>query len=372
MVKYSVQKRTPEGRLGEVTQWGDVNIRFETPACLLYTKGGHIPHLTWDNVEKRLELSQPPVYQLTLPSLFEAHSAINEYGKGVANFAGMPDGCPVHLSLYDPLLLLKPGYNETKSVSIWTRTGRRKIDPEILCEIVNYFKPQSCQAISDIDTPVDCANKRLTKAVTRTVSLLKDYLEKMDAKNPCSTFASLVGGYSSFHRIKCAEDLGTQEVAAGFTIDGFHSNGDLSQLELNAIEPLIVKVLANLPSGKPRMFNGALSPSQVFELVKFGVDLFDSSFPSSLADQGKAFRLADNYPHDNAFHTIDFNDKSLADDFTPVFPECGCYTCKNYTKGYLCHLRNTDELLCPILLSLHNLREYDRMFVKIRSYLKEK
>lgn len=132
-----------------------------------------------------------------------------------------------------------------------------QIDPEILAEVVNHFKPHSCQAISDMDTPVDCANKRLTKAVNRTISLLKDYLEKLDPKSVsllwaflfwyillyfslfyrrcfinhyncehsyfemssflqhCSTFSSLVGGYSSFHRTKCAEELGTQESAAG-------------------------------------------------------------------------------------------------------------------------------------------------------------
>ena len=44
------------------------------------------------------------------------------------------------------------------------------------------------------------------------------------------------------------------------------------------------------------------------------------------------------------------------EDFTPVEEECDCYTCKNYTRGYIRHLISVDEMLGKTLLSIHNIR----------------
>lgn len=107
MVKYSVLKRTAEGRVGEVTEWGGVVIHFETPACLLYTKGGHIPHLTWDTVEQKVNLAQPSVYQLTLPSLwvftddnFVIYSINNKLFLSITWVVYMPQTIFVFLELF--------------------------------------------------------------------------------------------------------------------------------------------------------------------------------------------------------------------------------------------------------------------------------
>lgn len=69
MVKFIVQQSTVNGRIGKIFRWGDVTIEHETPSCMLYTRAGHIPHLTWDVANAYLKHRQPPIYQLTLPSL---------------------------------------------------------------------------------------------------------------------------------------------------------------------------------------------------------------------------------------------------------------------------------------------------------------
>lgn len=74
MVKFLIECRTSAGRLGQISEWGSFNINEEkfhhvTPSFLLYTRLGHIPHLTWDVATKFLKFTQDPILQLTLPSL---------------------------------------------------------------------------------------------------------------------------------------------------------------------------------------------------------------------------------------------------------------------------------------------------------------
>jgi queuine tRNA-ribosyltransferase len=58
-------------------------------------------------------------------------------------------------------------------------------------------------------------------------------------------------------------------------------------------------------------------------------------------------------------------------DKTPVDPLCDCYTCKNFSKGYLRHLYNTEEITAYILGTIHNLRFYLRLMEDIREAIKE-
>ena len=61
----------------------------------------------------------------------------------------------------------------------------------------------------------------------------------------------------------------------------------------------------------------------------------------------------------------------FARDFTPLDPECDCPTCRNYSKAYLRHLINTDEMLGPRLLSLHNLWFLVHLMERIRQAIAE-
>lgn len=69
MVKFVVESGTALGRIGRITSWGDVQLDHRTPSCMLYTRAGHIPHLTWQVFTEWLHLLQQPIFQLTLPSM---------------------------------------------------------------------------------------------------------------------------------------------------------------------------------------------------------------------------------------------------------------------------------------------------------------
>ncbi|KAH7730400.1 Protein TGT-2 [Aphelenchoides avenae] len=294
--------------------------------------------------------------------------------KSLDIFCGMPAHSRTHLSLFDPLGQRERGYNNNKSMSIWTKAGRTEITGDLLRKIVAAFKPTSFSTLVDYDTPKGCANKRMTKAISRTEDYAKITFTPNGKELSSDAFVSLGGGYSSYHRKLLAQGLGTKPYAEGFALDlsDFATGNRWNANRTDAFdEPEIKRLLDidELPATKPRLVEGVFDPSQILYLIQQGIDLFDSSYAAALSEEGKAFKLSDSFPAQPQFVVLDLSDKKYADDFTPLFPQCKCYTCQNYTRAYVYHLRNTHEMNENILLMLHNLTEFDRMFVRIRENL---
>jgi len=86
--------------------------------------------------------------------------------------------------------------------------------------------------------------------------------------------------------------------------------------------------------------------------IEFGFDMFDCVLPTRLGRHGEAFSDEGN---------IKINQAKYREDFTPLTKNCGCYTCKHFTKAYLFHLHREKEMLAGILLSLHNIVYLERL-----------
>ena len=139
----------------------------------------------------------------------------------------------------------------------------------------------------------------------------------------------------------------------GFCIGGL-SVGE-SKTEMNdAVEA----VTANLPERAPRYFMGLGTPEEIWNCVERGVDMFDCVWPTRTARNGTVMTSQGQVAIKNAPFRAD---QSALD------PECDCFTCRTYTKAYLCHLYRSGELLSHRLLSIHNIRFLSRMMEIIRS-----
>jgi queuine tRNA-ribosyltransferase len=101
-----------------------------------------------------------------------------------------------------------------------------------------------------------------------------------------------------------------------------------------------------LPSSKPRYLMGVGTPEDLWECVERGIDLFDCVLPTRVARNGMALTRHGRMNLKNSRYT---------GDFSPLDPDCTCETCRNYTRAYLRHLVQAEELLVLRLLSLHNL-----------------
>lgn len=153
-------------------------------------------------------------------------------------------------------------------------------------------------------------------------------------------FAILQGGTFAELRRRCAEEL------IGLDFDGYGIGG-LSIGEPKEVMNGILKTSVPLiPEDKPRYLMGVGSPVELLEAIEAGIDIFDSAFPTRNARHGTLMTSKGN---------VDVARAKFAPDFKPINEDCGCYTCKNYTRAYLHHLFRESELLALRLASIHNL-----------------
>lgn len=113
----------------------------------------------------------------------------------------------------------------------------------------------------------------------------------------------------------------------------------------------------HLPVDMPTYLMGVGTADYIVEAVSRGVDMFDCVLPTRIARNGSAMTK-------NGFITI--RNAPYKEDFSPVEEGCDCYCCQNYSRAYIRHLINTNEIFGGRLLSIHNLRFLARLTEKIR------
>ena len=112
-----------------------------------------------------------------------------------------------------------------------------------------------------------------------------------------------------------------------------------------------------MPENKPRYLMGVGTPDYLIEAALAGIDMCDCVLPTRIARNGTAMTWNGKVVVRNATYERDF---------TPLDPECDCYTCKNYTRAYIRHLVKTQEILGIRLLSIHNLRFLTKLMERVR------
>jgi queuine tRNA-ribosyltransferase len=113
-----------------------------------------------------------------------------------------------------------------------------------------------------------------------------------------------------------------------------------------------------LPDNLPRYLMGVGMPVDILEAVHRGVDMFDCIIPSQLAHRGSAF---------TSHGKLQFRRTVYRLSDMPVDENCDCYTCQNYSRGYVHHLVKSEEPLAWRLLTCHNIRFYHRLMHSIRA-----
>jgi queuine tRNA-ribosyltransferase len=116
-------------------------------------------------------------------------------------------------------------------------------------------------------------------------------------------------------------------------------------------------VSEHLPKHLPRYLMGVGTPIDILEGVHRGIDLFDCIIPSQLAQRGVAFTSHGKLQLRRSVY-------KLRDD--PVDAQCGCQTCRQYSRAYIHHLVKSAEVLGWHLLGLHNMTFYHRLMSEIR------
>jgi queuine tRNA-ribosyltransferase len=138
----------------------------------------------------------------------------------------------------------------------------------------------------------------------------------------------------------------------GYAIGGV-SVGEPKNLRYNIVN----SCGSMLPQDKPRYLMGVGLPEDIIEAVEQGCDMFDCVVPTRYGRNGTAF---------TGKGKLTIRNSPYIEDFTPLDKTCNCYTCKNFSRAYLRHLFNTDEMLGLRLVSLHNVHFFLTLMRKIR------
>ena len=187
-------------------------------------------------------------------------------------------------------------------------------------------------------------------SMERTTRWAKRCKEAHTTENQ-ALFGIIQGGFFEDLRKKSAEDLIALDLP-GYAIGGI-SVGEPKEEFLK----MLYYTTPLMPKDKPRYLMGVGTPDYLIEAAIAGIDMCDCVLPTRIARNGTAMTWNGKVVIRNA---------TYEKDFTPLDPECDCYTCRNYTKAYLRHLVKTKEILGVRLLSIHNLYFLSKLMERVR------
>ena len=175
--------------------------------------------------------------------------------------------------------------------------------------------------------------------------------KKAHGDNPSALFGIVQGGM--YESLRDESMAGLEEI--GF--DGYAIGG----LSVGEPKEDMVRILEHLgdkmPADKPRYLMGVGKPADLVEAVFRGIDMFDCVMPTRNARNGHLFTSTGVIKIRNAVHR---------GDTAPLDENCDCYTCQNFTRGYLHHLDKCGEILGAQLNTIHNLRYYQNLMRGLR------
>ena len=169
-------------------------------------------------------------------------------------------------------------------------------------------------------------------------------------------FGIVQGGLFNDLRMKSLNEL------IKIDFDGYALGG----LAVGETQDEMFKVLEDLkeflPSEKPHYLMGVGTPSDSLGAVKRGIDMFDCVLPTRSGRTGLAFTWGGR---------INIKNNKYQNDNSPLDQNCSNLNLNKYSKNYLNHLFNTNEILASMLLTLHNIKFYQELMSAIRNSIKD-
>jgi len=164
-------------------------------------------------------------------------------------------------------------------------------------------------------------------------------------------FGIVQGGMYEDLRRQSAEDL-INTGFEGYALGGL-SVGEKAEVMYEVME----YSLPLLPQDKPRYVMGVGTPENLIEGIARGCDMFDCVMPTRNARNGVLF---------TSFGKLSIKQAQFRDDAQPLDPSCDCYVCRNYSRAYLRHLFQSNEILSSVLNTHHNLYYYQQLMAAAR------
>lgn len=232
--------------------------------------------------------------------------------------------------------------------------AKHYITPEYNMEIQNAIGADIIMAFDECTTyGTDYKNSKI--AMERTLNWL-DRCYHTHKNEKQALFPIVQGNFYKDLRLESLQRT-LPYVKHGIAIGGL-SVGEPKEIMLEMLDVL----KPHLPKHVPVYLMGVGSPDYIIESIIRGIDMMDCVLPTRIARNGTAL---------TSIGKVVIKNAKYKEDFSTLDAECDCYTCKNYTKAYLRHLVNADEIFGARLLSIHNIRFLTNLVEQIKKAIWE-
>ncbi len=243
------------------------------------------------------------------------------------------------------------------SKHVFTPESAINIQHQIGADIIMAF---------DECTPDDATPEYARKALNRTHAWAKRCIDEHQKNTRHHGYRQFLFGIiqGAVHRDLREESA---KFIASLPFDGIAIGGESIGYNMAGTAEILDWVFPLIPENKPHYAMGVgLNPYDLLVAVEHGVDMFDCVAPTRLARHGML------YIKDTAKkHRLNIKNGSFANDTQPIDPACSCSTCQGYTRSYVHHLFDADELTALRLASIHNLTFLLNLMTETRAAIKE-
>jgi queuine tRNA-ribosyltransferase len=232
---------------------------------------------------------------------------------------------------------------------------RRELTPERAIEIQEALQVDIAMVLDECRPLAEGGASAAREAMERTLRWAQR--SRAARRRPeTAVFGIVQGGADDALR----RDSARATLAIGF--DGY-AHGGLGLGEVAAQrEALVAAVNEELPESSPRYLMGIGRPEDITDAIGRGIDLFDCVLPTRNGRHGLLF---------TSEGLLRLRNQRYRDDPRPVDPACDCPGCRHYSRAYLRHLHQIDEMLGARLGALHNLRFYLRLMQDARAAIRD-
>jgi queuine tRNA-ribosyltransferase len=193
-------------------------------------------------------------------------------------------------------------------------------------------------------------------AVERTVRWAGQCLASHRRPSEQAIFGIVQGGVDLELRRSCARRLVEMDFA-GYALGGLAVGEGFE-----AMQVVLENITVELPANKPRYLMGVGFPRDIVAAVGAGIDMFDCVLPTRNGRNSYAFTAQGPLRMRNSVHQRDGG---------PIEAGCDCYACGHFSRGAIRHFFFAGEMLGPVLVSVHNMRFYQRLMADMRLAIEE-
>ena len=349
---FELIKKCQDARLGKIKT---VHGIIDTPAFMPVGTQGTVKSIFVDDILKTgTQIILGNTYHLFLRPGIEI---LNKFG-GLQKFMNWDKPILTDSGGFQVMSLSKLNQIDEKKGAIFSShiDGKKFIlSPEKSIQIQKSIN-------SDILMVLDVCPKltKNKKNISEAIKISNNWAERCknefnDEKNKF-LFGIIQGGLFEDLRFESLENLKKQD------FDGLAIGGLAVGENQDEMFKILNTIVRKMPSNKPRYLMGVGTPSDILGAVNYGIDMFDCVLPTRSGRTGLAYTWNGK---------INLKNSKYKNDHSPLNSENNLRDLNKYSKSYLNHLVNTNEILASMLISLHNVNFYQEFMKKIRDEIKE-